>query len=373
MSDREQTGRGIGRLVGRAESVLRDSVLPQGAGVIGAVGQPAERLLWPVAERYNRTLGKRFGEITGLQLLLLLVAFGGLVTAPLWGQDYLRPLTLGAVWAVFAMGWDIQSGYTGYISFGHSALSGAAGYTTGLLVLHLNPELSLFVTVPLSILATTVLGLAIAVPSLRLRGPYFSLVTFVTVLLFYRLTKALSHWTNGLRGIRVDVFTYDLTLQYYMVVVPMLAVAATLTYVGRSDVGTVLVAIRENEDAVSAAGLDPTKFKLWSFVLSAVPMGIGGVLLAHVNAGVDPQTFVIVDNSIQMIAMAVIGGMSSILGPLGGAFLFVGLRDVFLVGLGEELRWLALWLLVLLVLVFARDGLFRLLWRALGALGGDRR
>ncbi len=50
------------------------------------------------------------------------------------------------------------------------------------------------------------LGLAIAVPSLRLRGPYFSLVTFVTVLLFYRLTKALSHWTNGLRGIRVDVF-----------------------------------------------------------------------------------------------------------------------------------------------------------------------
>ncbi len=189
----------------------------------------------------------------------------------------------------------LQSGYTGYISFGHSALSGAAGYTTGLLVLHLNPELSLFVTVPLSILATTVLGLAIAVPSLRLRGPYFSLVTFVTVLLTYRLTKAQVLATAC--GASASTVHLRPDAAVHMVVVPMLAVAATLTYVGRSDVGTVLVAIRENEDAVSAAGVDPTKFKLWSFVLSAVPMGIGGVLLAHVNAGVDPQTFVIVDNA----------------------------------------------------------------------------
>jgi branched-chain amino acid transport system permease protein len=100
-------------------------------------------------------------------------------------------------------------------------------------------------------------------------------------------------------------------------------------------------------------------------------MGIGGVLLAHFQAGVDPQTFLVVNNSIEMIAMAVIGGMSSILGALGGAVTFVLLRDEFLLGFGDQGRWLALWLLVLGVLVFARQGLFRIVWHLLGALGGD--
>ncbi|WP_246999122.1 branched-chain amino acid ABC transporter permease [Halosolutus gelatinilyticus] len=364
--------------LGRLRSTVQRSILaPSGQAVARALA-PIDRALQPAANGFNRLLGSYVGEVTGLQLGLLVASLLALVAAPAWAPllagNYMRTLTLACIWAIFAMGWDVQSGYTGYISFGHSALSAAAGYATALLVVRVSPELGFAVTIPLSILAALAFGLLIGLPSLRLSGPYFSLVTFVAVLLFYRLTIGFSETLGGENGFQaVEVFTWDFTMRYYYMLVPMLGVAAALTVVARSNVGMVLVAIRENESAVSAAGLDPTKFKLWSFALSSITMGIGGVLLAHFGGTVDPSTFVVVDRSIEMIAMAVVGGMSSVLGPIGGAFLFVLLRDeVLRLWFGHSTRWIVLWVLVLLVLVFARDGLFRWGWHALGSVGGDR-
>ena len=364
--------------LGRLRSTVRQTIITPGGRAAARVLSPVDRALQPGANLYNRLLGSYFGEMTGLQFGALVLSLVALVTVPTWAPyligNYMRTFTLACIWAIFAMGWDIQSGYTGYISFGHSALSGAAGYTTALLVVHVNPDLGFTVTIPLSILAALLLGLLIGLPSLRLSGPYFSLVTFVAVLLFYRLTIGFSEYLGGENGFQaVEVFTWDFTMRYYYMLVPMLLIAAGLTFVARSNIGLILVAIRENESAVSAAGLDPTKFKLWSFALSSITMGIGGVLLAHFGGNVDPNTFVVVERSIEMIAMAVLGGMSSVLGPIGGAFFFVLLRDEILrLWFGHSTRWIVLWLLVLVVLVFARDGLFRKIWHALGAVGGDR-
>jgi branched-chain amino acid transport system permease protein len=250
-------------------------------------------------------------------------------------------------------------------------LSSAAGYTTALLLVNVNPEMSLFITAPLSVLAALVVGLLVALPTLRLEGPYFSLITFVAVLLFYRLTTAYTA-LGGIPGFQEpSVFTWNPVMRYYYMLVPMLLIALVLTYLARSNLGMILVAIRENESAVSAAGINPTKFKIWSFVLSSIPMGIGGVLLVGFTGNVDPSTFVIVDNSIEMIAMAVLGGMSSILGPIGGAFLFEFLNHEILGDLETSVRYLLLWIAVLSVLVFARNGLFRKIWHRLGAVGGD--
>ncbi|MFC4544324.1 branched-chain amino acid ABC transporter permease [Halosolutus amylolyticus] len=362
---------------GAVRSTVRRTIIGPSGRVAARVLAPIDETLQPLADRFNRLFGPYVGDVTGLQLAALLVSLVALVVAPTWAPllagNYMRTLTLACIWAIFAMGWDIQSGYTGYISFGHSVLSAAAGYTTALLVVTVSPDLGFVVTIPLSILAAVIVGLLIGLPSLRLSGPYFSLVTFVAVLLFYRLTIGFSETLGGENGFQaVEVFTWDFTMRYYYMLVPMLVVAVVLTVVARSNVGMVLVAIRENEQAVSAAGLNPTTFKLWSFVLSSITMGIGGVLLAHFGGNVDPATFVVVDRSIEMIAMAVIGGMSSILGPIGGAFLFVLLRDeVLRLWFGHSTRWIVLWLLVLLVLVFARDGLFRWIWHALGSIGGD--
>ena len=338
---------------------------------------PIDRLLEPLADRWNERMGPYFGEMTGLQFGFLFGSVLALLTAGWWGQyafnGMLSTLALACIWAIFAMGWDIQSGYTGYISFGHSVLSGAAGYTTALLLANVSPELSFWITAPLSVLAAVVIGLLIALPTLRLEGPYFSLITFVAVLLFYRLVTAIDQLggETGFQG--PSAFTWDPVMRYYYMLIPMLLIALALTYLSRSNLGMILVAIRENEEAVSAAGLNPTKFKIWSFVLSSIVMGIGGVLLVGYRGNVDPTTFIVVDRSIEMIAMAVVGGMSSILGPIGGAFLIEILdRELLtLFGFSSSMRYMLLFLLVILVLVFARRGLFRKLWHRLADVRGE--
>ncbi|MFW5918193.1 MAG: branched-chain amino acid ABC transporter permease [Haloferacaceae archaeon] len=367
-------------LVSLAESVedsadsFRSVLSPVGRGFDRAFA-PLDAALAPVADAFNRRLGPYFGEVSGLQFGFLLVSLLALLTAGVWGPLFsgtlLQTFALASIWAIFAMSWDIQSGYTGYISFGHSVLSGIAGYTTAMLLVYVNPDMPFAITATASVFAALVLGLLIALPSLRLKGPYFSLITFVAVLLFYRLVTAYGA-LGGIPGFQEpDVFTWDPVQRYYIMLVPMLLVALALTYLARSNLGMVLVAIRENESAVSAAGLNPTKFKIWSFALSSIPMGIGGVLLVGYRGNVDPQTFVIVDNSIEMIAMAVLGGMSSILGPLGSAFLFEFLNHEVLGNFSRSVRYISLWMLVVLVLVFARRGIFRWLWHRLGAVGGD--
>ncbi|MFB1064244.1 branched-chain amino acid ABC transporter permease [Natrinema sp. H-ect4] len=340
---------------------------------------PINRVLQPLANVYNRLIGGYFGEMNGLQFVLVVGTLVGLLTAPFWGNYALiQAMIAASIWAILAMGWDIQSGYTGYISFGHSVLSGGAGYTTAMLIHNVNPELPMLVTIPVSVLAALGIGLLIALPSLRLSGPYFSLITFVAVLIFYRMMNPLSEYTGGETGLAGVEKIFDITepvQSYYLFLLPMLAVAVALLIVARSNIGLILLAIRENESAVEAAGINATKFKIWSFMLSSIPMGIGGVLLAHRFGGVDPGSFIVVDNSIEMIAMAVVGGMGSILGPLGGAFFIILMEDIVLhaFGLDAQLRWAILWIIVLLILVFARQGLFRKLWYGLERLGGDRR
>jgi len=315
------------------------------------------------------------GGLNRYQVGVLVVTLVALLTVPFWGYGFLYVLALANVWAILAMSWDIISGHTGYISFGHSLLSGAAAYTTAMLVFNVDPNMSILITFPLSVLAALVVGMCFALPSLRLRGPYFSLLTFVSVLIAVKLVFVFSEYTNSELGISsVSVISYNNLTLYYTTLIPMLLVAVVLVFVSRSDVGMVLHAIRENELAVEAAGLDTTKFKIGAFALSAIPMGIGGALLAHYYGNVDPATVLVVDRSIEIIAMAAIGGMGTILGPLAGAYLLVFLRDsLFLSLFSPNARWVALWTVVLVLLVFAPEGAFRKLWGFLGSLGPDRR
>ena len=292
-----------------------------------------------------------------------------MLTAPFWGRPYLFVLTLGCIWAILAMGWDIISGHTGYISFGHSALSGAGAYAVALTLNHVNPDLPLVFTLVVSVVVAWAVGMAFALPSLRLRGPYFSLMTLLAVLILYRLAYPYAGITGGELGLSVPPLIADRMLRYYLSFGTMVAIAVGLLYVSRSNVGMILVAIRDNEEAVEAAGLDTTKFKLWAFTLSAIPMGIGGAYLGHFFGNVDPETLLLIDRSIEMIVMSAIGGMGSILGPIFGALLFVFLRDEFLlhtIDLSSTQRWVVFWALAAVLLLYAREGIFRRHWHWLG-------
>jgi branched-chain amino acid transport system permease protein len=366
-------------VVERLQSALLLVLLPIW-GAICTVLAPIDRALQVVVDlTYNRTLGRHFGEVTGLQFLALVIGLGLIAGVPFWNPLVEGPLNLifatAGIWAIFAMSWDVQSGYTGYISFGHSVLSGAAGYTIGLLILHVDSAMGPGTTVPLAILASLAVGLLIAVPSLRLRGPYFSLITLVAVLLFSNLLLAYSEWTKGELGINAVEKLIDgpLWQQYYYIAIPMLLIALVLTYITRSNVGMVLLSIRENEPAVSSAGLNATKFKISSFVLSSIPMGIGGALWAYLGKPITPSSLVALENSIEIIAIAVIGGMGSILGPLFGAFLFIFLEREFLQRYfdSSSMQTLVLWLLVLVLFILFRNGIFRTIWHGLGSVRGD--
>jgi len=379
-----------GRVEGVLNSIRRNVFAPIGR-MFDFIFGPLDRLFDPLANLFNRLLGDYFGEITGLQFAFLVGSIITLLTAGYWAKavilfsseglvvrDIRRTLALACIWAIFAMGWDIQSGFTGYISFGHSVLSGTAAYTVALLLVHVDSSMTYAMMTPIAVFAAMVVGLLIALPSLRLEGPYFSLITFIAVLLAYRLTIAYSGLLGGATGFQNADFLVspaDPFMRYYVMLIPMLLIALGLTILARSNLGLVLTAIRENEPAVSAAGINPTKFKLWSFVISSIPMGIGGVLLVGFSPNVNPDTFLVVNNSIEMIAIAVVGGMASILGPMGGAFLFQLVNHTIL---GEffdsaALRLMFLFVVVVLVLVLARDGLFRMIWHRLGAVRGDER
>lgn len=317
-------------------------------------------------------------ELNRYQLGFLAASLLALLIAPFWAgpMGFLYVMAFANIYAIFTMSWDIISGHTGYISFGHSFLSGIAAYTTAILLYVVNPEMSLAITAPVSVIMALVAGMLFAVPSLRLSGPYFSLLTFVAVLIAFKLVYVFSDYTNGEMGIGgLPVLSYNTFNLYYITLVPMLIIGAILLFISRSNIGLVLKAIQENENTVEAAGLDTVKFKLWGFVFSAIPMGIGGVLIAHFYGNVEPIGVLIVDRSIEMIAMSAVGGMGTILGPMGGAYVLLVLRDsVFRAFLGPNMRWVAFWATVLLLLVGPEllgkpSGIFRWLWQYLGNLG----
>ncbi|MFB6172361.1 MAG: branched-chain amino acid ABC transporter permease [Haloarculaceae archaeon] len=307
------------------------------------------------------------------QTAALVIWILGMLTLPVWGKSVIYVAAFANIWAIFAMGWDIISGHTGYISFGHSFISGTAAYTTAILIYVVDPNMSIYITFPLSVVMAVVAGLVFGVPSLRLRGPYFSVITFVAVLLAVKAVYVFSKYTNGELGISgVSVLSYNNTNLFYLTLFPMLLIAVGLVLVSKSNIGTILLAIRDNEPAVEAAGLDTTKFKIWGFVISSVAMGIGGTMLAHFYGNVQLSSFLVTDRSIEMIAMAVIGGMGTILGPIAGAYLLVLLRDSFFrIFLGPNARWIALWVVVLVIIVSSPEGLFRRFWRFLGYIGEE--
>jgi len=298
-----------------------------------------------------------------------------LLTAPMWGSNLLYPLALANVWAILAMSWDIISGHSGYFSFGHTLLSGTAAYTTAILTYTVNPEMSLWITLPLSLLAALVVGLVISLPSLRLQGPYFSLVTLVAVLVAERFVYIFSEYTNGEQGITsVSVLTYDTVELYYITLGAMVIVAIPLVFISRTNIGRTLIAIRENEAAVEEAGLDTAKFKLTGFVISTLAMGFGGVMIAHFYGAVLPSNVLTINLSIILIAMVLVGGMGTVVGPIVGAYLLILLRDWLLsIWFDSTLLNLVLWIVILALILSVREGLFTAAWERLDQLSEEGR
>lgn len=236
---------------------------------------------------------------------------------------YMHLTNLILIYALTATGLNLVTGYAGQLSLGHAAFASIGAYATALLTMKLGWA------VPLSIVTSaavaTVFGALLGIPSLRLRGPYLALATAG----FSEIIRiVINNWvglTQGSRGIPEipppsffgAAVSSEITWYYLLVSLFLVCTLATYRIV-HSHLGRAFVAVRDNEPAASAAGVNPFAYKVLAFAMSAFLAGLAGSLFAHYRAYISPDTFTFAE-SVAFLSMVVIGGKGTLCGPLVGA------------------------------------------------------
>jgi branched-chain amino acid transport system permease protein len=255
-------------------------------------------------------------------LMALAVVLVALAIYPAFGTGYGVRSTLQIfMWVALAGSWNLISGLTGYVSFGHVAFYGVGAYTGAILIT------SAGWAWPIAALAggvgAGVLALAIGYPCLRLKGPYFA----IAMLGLNEVLRALVSYFEGLTGggNGLSLPTLDATRSIYYVMGGLAAAVTGLTYlIITSRFGLRLMTIREDEVAAEAMGIDTFHHKLAAFLLSAVGPGIAGALTARDQGYIEPISVFPLAVTVTMIVMALFGGKGTVWGPvLGAAVLFV--------------------------------------------------
>src|SRR5450759_5021844 len=259
----------------------------------------------------------------------------------------LKTGTTVVILAISTMALNLCVGYTGLVSFGHGTWFGIGAYAAGLIQLHwFGGEIWLPLLLSMAVVAVSsaIVGIII----LRRRGVYFALLTLAFAALTYTVEFRWSEVTggeDGLGGLKrgsIGPLSLDNALAYYVVVAVIgLAVLYVLLRLVRSPFGHVLMAIRENQLRAGFQGYPVERYKLGVFVISAVVTGLAGALLAFQTYLVSAEA-VSVPFSGEMLAMVVIGGMRSMLGPALGALFFILFRELFSIWTPNWLLWFGL-------------------------------
>jgi branched-chain amino acid transport system permease protein len=259
--------------------------------------------------------------LPALCLILIVLAI-----YPIKGTGYgVRFMLQLFMWIALAQSWNLISGLTGYVSFGHIAFFGMGAYTAGILIVKLGwPWLWASLA---GGVGAVVLALVIGWPCLRLKGPYFAIAMLG---LNEVLRVAVSYFeglTGGGSGLSLPALYASVPIYYAM---GLVALAVTgLTYViVTSRFGLRLMTIREDEVAAEAMGIDAFRYKLYAFLLSAVGPGIVGGLAARDQSYIEPISVFPLIMTITMIVMVLFGGKGTIWGPVLGAVLLFTLQEM---------------------------------------------
>ncbi len=293
------------------------------------------------------------GSVVVLGLAALVPFLGRVV--PFIAVPYaLGVLTSAYYFGVFAMSWDLLFGYAGEVNFGPTFLIGLGAYAAALInnILHW-PILPCVIAAAVAALAG---GLMLALPALRLRGPYFGLVTLVAVLLLQDVIVVFAHWTGGEIGMTVpDVLSISADTNYWIALAFLVVSAGIIYGYARSPLGLILQAAGQDPVEAAALGFNVAKHKLAAFSLSAVMSGVAGAMLIFYLGSASVDVVVDLAIAVQVIIAAVLGGRRTILGSVIGA-VFLILAGQILLPLGQ-LSTFVVALIALLVILFFPDGL----------------
>lgn len=287
-------------------------------------------------------------------------------------------LILCFLWCMVAAAWDLTLGYAGIFNYAQIALFAAGAYATAMLTLKLGvPPL---VAIPSAAAITTLLGLAIALPCLRLQGEYVALFTFSVHLAMPPLIQLAKGWgtggTMGLLGVPpIKLFGMALgpmnKIGWYYLALVAAAVSVYVIYfiVLKSRTGRAFIALRDSANFARSLGINEFKYKLLAFTLSALVTGFAGALYAHYTSVVTPK---ILGNEfiLLVIVMLAIGGIGRFPGAVLGAFAVTILNE--LLRDAGTYRLLILGVLVVLTLLWLPQGLASLKERLVGRRKGER-
>ncbi|QAA76986.1 MAG: Branched-chain amino acid transport system permease protein LivM [Candidatus Bipolaricaulis sibiricus] len=291
--------------------------------------------------------------------VIVLVFVASLLAFPLMSQDpnLLRMLIVTALFSLYAVSWDLLSGYTGQISLGHALFFGLGAYASALLSSHL--DLPPYVTIPAGATVATLAGLLVGVPCLRLRKHYLALATLAFPIMLTGLVLAFPGFSGGEGGIwRIARLTATRVAEYYLIMGVMLGAVFALWKIVGSRVGLIFHSIREDETAARALGINTVRYKLLAFALSGFTAGVAGALYAHSSAAriVAPGVVLSLFMSFQPVIWTIFGGVATLYGPISGVFVLYPLLDTLNIVI-PKYRMLVFALLVLLILRFMPHGI----------------
>jgi branched-chain amino acid transport system permease protein len=311
------------------------------------------------------SLTPRNAFVVALLTILALVP----VYSALTGNTFLMSLcTRIVILAMAAVSLNLIMGFGGMVSFGHAAYLGIGGYAVGILAKEgIN---SGFIQWPVALIASGLFALGVGALCLRTRGVYFIMITLAFAQMIYYVAVGLDRYggDDGMTIYRRSQFVEPInlsnkTLFYYVCLALLLAVVYLVWRLVHSRFGTVIQGARSNERRMRTIGFPTFRYKLTCFVIAGVLCGLAGALLANHTDFINPSVMNWARSG-DLMVMAVLGGMGSVLGPVIGAVAFLLLEEVL--SRITEYQGLILGPMLLAVALYSRGGID-------GLLGGDRR
>ncbi len=289
-----------------------------------------------------------------------------LVLASLFGGTFWAHIAILAfMWAAAASAWNIVGGFAGQTSLGHAAFFGVGAYTSTLLYVHfgISPWLGMLAGMVLGALLATLVGL----PTLRLRGTYFSLGTFALGTTMMLVAIQWRDLTKGGEGLSVPFnegllnFSFLSKTPYVLIALLFMAISAGVAeLIARSKLGYQLAAIRDDQEAARALGIDVTRAKLIAAAISGGLTAMCGTFYAQYIYYINPASVFGSNTSFQPLLLTIIGGIGTVYGPLLGALTIVPLTQLILGSLGGEaagLHTLVFGVALVVIVLFAPAGL----------------
>jgi len=318
-------------------------------------------------------------------LILLALGLAVALVAPLVVNDYLLTVLILILYFAYAgQAWNIMMGFAGQLSLGHALFVGLGAYVTSALFIHfgIGPWLGLLVSVPIAMLAGTIIGFLAF--RFGVSGVYFAILT-IAFAEFARIGFDHFSWVGGSAGFFLPVAQYaqnDLwrlrghPAMFYYVILAATVLAFILCHkLLRSRIGYFWLAIREDEQAARAAGIDTLRYKLLAVAISSGMTSFAGVFYAFFYNNLFPEQVFHIARSIELILGPIIGGIGTLFGPILGALVLTGLAEtlnevMFMLGLDiPGAKQVFYGICLLLVITALPDGIWPWIARKLRLTG----